>query len=177
MMTSSFHVPPPGTTAPASSSTRPLAISSRFTRASAKKAIDRLSGDQNGSEACSVPANGDAAPFNGRSHRRGVPPALATNTSWVPSGDIASDTGSVVVGVVISRRISAGGCAGDLDSHQETTAPAANAATSAAAHHPRRYGARGRVDVCSVGERSSKRGTYPPFGTVMTTGSEAPSVA
>ena len=151
-------------------------MSIRLTRASAKKPIDRLSGDQNGSEACSVPASGDAVPLNGRSHRRGVPPALATNTSWLPSGEIASDTGSVVGGVVISRRISAGGCAEGLDSHQETTAPAANAATSAAAHH--------RVDTVRAAEpmfarweNDSRSAERIRPSTVMTTGSEAPSVA
>ena len=56
-----------------------------------------------------------APTFNGRSHRRGEPPALATNTIFSPSGDSARETGSVVAGVVISRRISAGAGPGGVD--------------------------------------------------------------
>ena len=76
-------------------------------RSFAKNPIDRLSGDQNGNDAPSVPASGDASPVSSeRSHSIGRPSDDATNASFSPSGESANDTRSVVGGVVISTRIS-----------------------------------------------------------------------
>ena len=87
--------------------TDPLSISIRFSLLSAKNAMDRLSGDQNGEIACSVPARAWARVVpSGRTHncvRRSEKPGKAT---FHPSGEIASDISTVVRGVVISRRIS-----------------------------------------------------------------------
>ena len=43
--------------------------------------------------------------LNGRSHTRGWPWEVATNASVGPSGEIVSDVGSVVGGVLISTRL------------------------------------------------------------------------
>src|SRR5262249_34882849 len=73
-----------------------------------KKPIERLSGDQNGYNAPSVPASGCAVTeFNGRSHNRGKPFSAATNTIQFPSGDKATDIASKFAGVTIPSRISA----------------------------------------------------------------------
>ena len=87
--------------------TDPLSMSIRFSLLSAKNAIDRLSGDQNGKIACSVPARAWARVVpSGRTHNC-VPPSEAPGkATFHPSGEIAIDIGTVVCGVVISRRIS-----------------------------------------------------------------------
>src|SRR3954466_6852371 len=58
---------------------------------SAKNAIQRPSGDQNGSCASSVPVSDSVASRSiGRRQRTGLPPAaVATNTIACPSGEIA----------------------------------------------------------------------------------------
>src|SRR5262245_43223452 len=103
---SRFHVPP---RFGASDSTRtdPLSRSIRFSLPSAKNPRDRLSGDQNGNEAPSVDANacGDTDRKE-RIHNLERPSAVTSNTIFSPSGEIASDAGLEVGGVVISRRIS-----------------------------------------------------------------------
>ena len=56
-----FHAPPRGTGATDTSVfTDPPSMSMRFSLLSAKNPMDRLSGDQNGRDARSVPANGRA---------------------------------------------------------------------------------------------------------------------
>jgi hypothetical protein len=58
----------------------------------------------------SAPVNGRIVPdSNDRSHNRGRPSEVATKAIVRPSGEITSDTGSVVGGVMISRRISGAG--------------------------------------------------------------------
>ena len=68
--TSRFHVPPSGPGAVSTSVfMEPSPISIRLSLASAKKAIDRLSGDQNGDIACSLPGSGRACEeSSGRNH-------------------------------------------------------------------------------------------------------------
>jgi hypothetical protein len=77
--------------------------------------MDRLSGDQKGKVAPSVPASGCAIVVaSGRSHRRDGPSPAATNTIWRPSGESAT-TGWPVEGVTISNRVSGGTGGGDRD--------------------------------------------------------------
>jgi hypothetical protein len=71
--------------------------------------------------AVSVPANGFAeSELSVRSHNRDRASEVATNTIFCPSGEIASDTRSVVGGVAMSTRISAAG-AGGRDAHTAHT--------------------------------------------------------
>src|SRR5262245_7570607 len=78
---------------------------------SAKKPTDRLSGDQKGNSAPSVPGRERAETESSlRSHNRDWPSTVATNTIFCPSAEMASDTGSVVGGVLISTRISGATC-------------------------------------------------------------------
>src|SRR5436309_11949403 len=65
--------------------------------ASEKKPRERLSGDQKGKEAPSVPSNGRAErESSGRTHRRSRPSGVrATNASRRPSGDIVTGPGEV----------------------------------------------------------------------------------
>lgn len=54
--------------------------------------MDRLSGDQNGDEARSVPANGRTSEeLSDRTHNRDWPADLPAKTIVSPSGEIASD--------------------------------------------------------------------------------------
>src|SRR5688572_21174021 len=108
MTPSRLHVPPVPTGAPARSLSAPPSTSIRYSRSLAKNPIDRLSGDQNGDDAPSVFASGEASPLaSERTHSIERPSCEATNATLSPSGDNAMDTGSVVGGVVISTRISA----------------------------------------------------------------------
>src|SRR2546421_9721405 len=85
----------------------PPPMSIRFSLPPAKKPIDRLSGDQNGYLAPSVPVNGRAsAESSDLSHSRGWPSPEATNVSCLLSGESAKDIGSSVAGVTMSVRIS-----------------------------------------------------------------------
>ena len=69
--------------------------------------IERLSGDQNGWLAPSVPASGFASVWSSRrSQSRDGPSPDATYTMWRPSGDRANCSGASLAGVVISTRIS-----------------------------------------------------------------------
>ena len=104
-MFSLFHAPPRGTGATDTSVfTDPPSMSMRFNVPSAKNPRDRLSGDQKGDDARSVPGNGRAdAESNLRNHNCDLPPDLAGKATLSPSGDIASDE-SLVGGVLISRR-------------------------------------------------------------------------
>src|SRR5262245_28821332 len=81
-------------------------MSIRLTARSAKNPIDRLSGDQKGAVAPSVPGNGRADDESmDRTHNCAWVAPFATNTIFNPSGDIASD-GSRLGGVLISSRTS-----------------------------------------------------------------------
>src|SRR5688572_32634426 len=107
-----FHVPPRPEIALASDWTDPSPTSIRFSLPSAKKPTDRLSGDQNGSWAPSVPARGRTVTESiERSHNRGRPSESATKTTMFPTGEMARDVGSECGGVVRSTRISAGDAA------------------------------------------------------------------
>ena len=86
--------------------------------------------------AYSVPASGRAVTsFSERSHSFARPcDAVAANTNWRPSGEIASDAGSVVGGVGICSRISA--AMGEVPNgapRHTTHAPAATTMTAALA--------------------------------------------
>ncbi len=88
----------------------PPPTSSRFSAPAAKKPMERLSGDQNGNRAPSVPASGCAVVVaSDRSHRRDAPSPEATNTICRPSGESANDASLLVAGVTISVRVSGGG--------------------------------------------------------------------
>src|SRR5262249_35818429 len=104
---SEFHVPPRLFWALANDRGGPPSMSRRFSLPSAKNPSDRLSGDQEADDPNAAAANGRAVPESRRrSHRRGRPSEVATKTIFCPSGETANDTGSVVGGVAISRRIS-----------------------------------------------------------------------
>jgi hypothetical protein len=65
--------------------------------------MDLLSGDQNGKIACSVPARAWARVVpSGRTHNCVRPSEMPGKATFHPSGEIASDSGTVVRGVVIS---------------------------------------------------------------------------
>ena len=113
IVSSRFHVPPIGDGALATSCTDPLSMAVRFSLPSAKNPIDRLSGDQKGSVPKSVPARGrPAVESSRRNHNCGRPSDVAAKTTFCPSGEIASESGSVVGGVEISSRTSPSGGAG-----------------------------------------------------------------
>ena len=102
----------------------------------------RLSGDQNGSVAFSVPANGFAETvFNDRTHRRDCLSDVATKASIFPSGDSAIAVGSMVGGASISKRTSSGSRTGRREDHKDTATAAALAIITAVTHHVRRGGA------------------------------------
>src|SRR5712691_9764422 len=94
MTLSLFQEPPPGLTTSASTTGGPLAAFTFFSFPPAKNPIDRLSADQNGNCARSVPGSGRAVTLeNGRTQSIGIPPLLAsnaTNVIWRPSGDAAN---------------------------------------------------------------------------------------
>src|SRR5207245_1308621 len=72
----------------------------------AKNPSERLSGDQNGKIASSVSGSGCAVvESRERTHNRDRPPTLPAKTILRPSGEMASDIGSLVGGVVMSSRI------------------------------------------------------------------------
>src|SRR5262245_37173755 len=80
-------------------------MSIRFSLLSAKNPIERLSGDQNGCWAPSVPVNARTVPeSSARTHMRDRALSVATNASVRPSGEIAIDVGTVDGGVVTSSR-------------------------------------------------------------------------
>ena len=96
MTPSAFHVPPRPLTAGARVCGAPPPRSSRFSAPPAKKPTERLSGDQKGSVAPSVPASGCAVVVaSDRSHRRDAPSPEATKTICRPSGESANDVGCV----------------------------------------------------------------------------------
>src|SRR4030095_12077647 len=101
---SRLHVPPVEGTAFRGFFVDPVSRSIRLNVPSAKKPIERLSGDQNGTRPRSVPTNGRDVPESSeRSHNRDCSLVVAANTILRPSGDTASVIGSDVGGVTISR--------------------------------------------------------------------------
>src|SRR5262252_4047228 len=108
MRPSLFHVPP----RPAASAnvvTNPLLTSIRLSFPPAKKPMERLSGDQNGNTAFSVPTSGRVSVDSSERSRKPGGLDSATNTIFSPSGEIANDVTFPLVGVAISTRISGGG--------------------------------------------------------------------
>src|SRR5436309_8898634 len=85
----------------------------RLSLLAAVNAIARLSGDQNGYWAPSVPGSGWASVLSrALSQSRCGPSPDATKTMYRPSGESANSSGADVEGVVISRRISGGSAVG-----------------------------------------------------------------
>ena len=85
-----------------------------------------------------------------RSHNRDRPSEVATKTIFWPSGEIASDTGSVVGGVVISRRIS--GAVGTGRNAQHAITATAISVTSANADNHTSRSLR-VTSLCTAGRR------------------------
>ena len=88
---SRLQLPPRPVAVSARSKGVPPAIATFFSLPPAKKATNWLSGDQNGNAPPSVPCIGRASPLaSGRSQIWNTDWAPATNTTWRPSGEIAS---------------------------------------------------------------------------------------
>src|SRR5688500_14571715 len=104
MMTPSrFQEAPRGTAAVQSVRTSPPVASTLFNLPPAKNPIKRLSGDQKGSIASSVPESGCAwVDSSGRIHKRFFPDvSVATKTRRRPSGEIAKEPKLVFSGALI----------------------------------------------------------------------------
>src|SRR5512143_4258014 len=88
---SRFQDPPSPLSASQTVRIAPPAASTRFSFPSAKKPIERLSGDQKGKKALSAPATGcAAAESSSRSHKDGDMPTFpAVKARRLPSGDSA----------------------------------------------------------------------------------------
>jgi hypothetical protein len=142
----------------------PPRASMRFSSLFMKKPIERLSDDQNGRRAPSVPGSACAiALSSARTHRAGCPSRSATNARLCPSGEIANDHGSDDRGVVISTTRSAGAVAGGR-SHQATSA-ATNASASMAVERPSTR-ARRRLDAAATAVASAS-GSLPASSISM----------
>src|SRR5262245_10553092 len=104
---SRFHDPPRGTAAVHSVLTGPPVASILFSLPPAKNPMKRLSGDQNGKAASSVPASGCALKASsGRTHKRLFPDdSEATNARRSPSGESANEPKPVFSGGLITARI------------------------------------------------------------------------
>src|SRR5262245_9425691 len=95
-----LHVAPRTSSATANVCTGPPDASTHLSLPSATNPILRLSGDQNGWLAPSVPPIGcETTASSERSHSCVFPFAFAANTRRRPSGEIAIDVGSSVGGV------------------------------------------------------------------------------
>src|SRR5262245_38614639 len=87
---SRLHAPPVGTPASHSVAGSPPETSIFFSLPGAKKPMKRLSGDQKGKLAPSVPASGFAsAALKARTQSCTLPPVVAVKASHFPSGDTA----------------------------------------------------------------------------------------
>ena len=97
--------------------TAPPAAGIFFSFPSAKKAIQRLSGDHMGSWASSVPASWRALTRSmDRSHNVGLAPrASALNTKAWPSGERANDGTLTVVLIAPEKAVFSGGKTGNAD--------------------------------------------------------------
>ncbi len=136
MTSSAFQVPPLPLLAGASVWGAPPLRFNRFSEPSAKNPIVRLSGDQNGSVAPSVPSSGSAVVVESERNQRRVPFALeAANTICVPSGDRANADGCDVGGVTMSRRVSGGGVSLRWRTAGTASAAAATRTTAVAMIH------------------------------------------
>ncbi len=136
MISSPFQVPPRPAGASARCRGNPPSMSVRFRAPSAKKPTERLFGDQKGNKAPSVPASERSSPVSSkRSRSCDRPSEIATNTIFSPSGEIASDVGAVVDGVITSRRNS-GFAAGDASRAPIIAAAATSRIRSAPAPTP-----------------------------------------
>src|SRR5687768_4924654 len=138
---SRFQLPPLPSDASASVCGGPPEASIFFNFRSAKNPTNRLSGDQKGFEAPSVPASGRAeAPESGWTHSKLVPEEVATNATRRPSGDNAIGPNSNAKldfsGGRSEDRMIRGG---SLRSRMTTTVAAAatSAATGTSAHASR----------------------------------------
>ncbi len=138
-----LHVPPwlPG--ADANATGGPPATSIRFSCPLEKNPIDRLSGDQKGRAAPSVPASGRAlSTLRGRSQICGVPSGAATNRKVRPSGESVNSPRKLSApGVAISMRISVASAGARRKYSAEARKPIAIAPRTAAptaAIHPTR---------------------------------------
>src|SRR6476469_2898690 len=150
IVSSSIHAPPSGLGAFASDRSNPLSRSIRLSRPLPKNPSDWLSGDQNGKNPSSVPASGfDDTESNGRTHKRGRPSTVATKTIFEPSGETASEIGSVVVGVATSKRTSRADSAGSRRDHTASTR--ASSARRAAIIHGSRAREVDRVIAAGAG--------------------------
>src|SRR5688500_20381933 len=90
MTPSRFHVPPVATEARQSVTGEPPSSPTFFNLPLAKNPTKRLSGDQKGSDAPSVPSTGFASsPARERSHSWTWLPVAAVKASHLPSGDNA----------------------------------------------------------------------------------------
>jgi hypothetical protein len=143
MIPSRFQAPPTPEplelSASHSTSAAPPAIFTRFSLPEAKKATERLSGDQNGKFPFSVPGNGRALnESSGRSHNKGAaaPSDCAPNTTYRPSGEAAVAakmfTKWVDAGASIGNRVARVSGAGARCQKNVTTASAAMAAPATA---------------------------------------------
>src|SRR5262249_51996638 len=111
MVPSAFHVPPERISAVLlTTRTGPPEYSTRLSLPSAKKAISRLSADQNGLIAPSVPGNsrGSGEPSERTQSRRGETPVfVATNATCRPSGDTTGN-GAVATVPTVKNVLSGG---------------------------------------------------------------------
>src|SRR5262244_1287951 len=100
---SRFQEPPRGTAAMHNVRTGPPVASTLFNLPPAKKPMKRLSGDQKGSCASSVPTRGCAlTASSGRTHNRLFPDeSVAAKAKRRPSGDIANELKPVFSGGVM----------------------------------------------------------------------------
>src|SRR5687768_9706524 len=144
MTPSALHVPPLAG-ASHKSIGAPPAKSSRFSFPSAKNAMDRLSGDQKGSAAPSVPGSAVAVKeFKGRNHSSDLisSGSAARYTSKRPSGEIALIvllTAILPGGTSIVKRTGCTSGAGwRIHNHANTAAAASDKAATAGHIHLRR---------------------------------------
>ena len=129
---SAFHVPP----CPRGTSARvrsvPPSTSTRCSFSHGEEPNERLSGDQNGNCAPSVPTSDRVATESiDRSHSRVRPSNGATNTSVRPSGEIPNESGAGVAGVATSNRLSGAGAIVPLG-HRRIARDASRTAAAAA---------------------------------------------
>src|SRR5262249_58136415 len=103
MIPSPFHAPP-RPAASARTLIKPVSTSIRISLPEAKKPTERLSGDQKGKEALSVPSNGFATPDSRERSQRSGGLEPATKMTFNASGEIAMNTGSALEGVATSTR-------------------------------------------------------------------------
>src|SRR5579864_7845690 len=103
---SGLQAPPRPTMTSAISRAGPPLIPTTFSLFGTKKPIDKLSGDQNGQDACSVPTRGFASrESSARTQRIILPFNTAVNASLRPSGETEKDSNEAFSGGRMERRI------------------------------------------------------------------------